>query len=186
MATISAAYYPTQSKSLLDANRHDGLGLLLSAALPLAAYMVFHGFAAFNSAMPLFFAPFGLPGWAGCALYLIALPLYGIARWLVAAKGLDGAKAGWWLVALMAGTIVFPFVVAPLDSLALSIVSMSLLIAALGAGVRVAKVSPLAGAIMLPGLAWMGLSAFVGLSFVAGWTPPFGLTYANGNVNPTA
>lgn len=186
MATITAAQYSTQSKSMLDANRHDVLGLLLSAALPLAAYVVFNGFASLNNVVPLFFAPFGLPGWVGCALHLMALPLYGIARWLVAEKGEAGAKAGWWLVALMAGTIVFPFIVAPLDSLAVSIISMSLLIAALGAGVRTAKVSHLAGAIMLPGLAWMGLSAFVGLSFVAGWTPPFGLTNANANVNPAA
>ena len=186
MATITAANQSTHSKFLLDANRQDGLGLLLSAALPLAAYVVFHGFAEMNGVMPLFFAPFGLPGWAGAMLYLMALPLFGVARWMVAEKSDDGRNAGWWLVALMAGTIVFPFVVAPLDSLMLSIISMSMLVAALGAGVRTARVSRLAGLVMLPGLAWMGLSAFVGLSFVAGWTPPFGLTNANANVNPAA
>jgi tryptophan-rich sensory protein len=183
MATITAASFSPDTKSVLDANRRDILGLLLSAALPLAAYVVFHGFAQLNHVMPLFFAPFGLPGWAGCALYLAALPIYGIARWMVAEKSADGASAGWWLVALMAGTIVFPFIVAPLDSLALAIISMGLLMVGLGAGIRTARVSRLAGLVMLPGLAWMGLSAFVGLSFVAGWTPPFGLTNANANAN---
>jgi hypothetical protein len=185
MATFTATR-TTEFKSLLDADRQDGLGLVLSAALPLAAYMVFHGVAEINQLMPLFFAPFGLPGWVGGALYLMALPLFGIARWMVATRGEAGRNAGWWLIALMAGTIVFPFIVAPLDSLMLSIISMSLLILGLGAGIRTAKVSPLAGAVMLPGLAWMGLSAFVGLSFVAGWTPPFGLTNANANVNAAA
>ena len=59
--------------------------MLLSAALPLAAYVVFHGFAEMNGVMPLFFAPFGLPGWAGAALYLMALPLG--ARRLAATDG---------------------------------------------------------------------------------------------------
>lgn len=183
MATITAAGHSVSPKLLLDANRQDALGFLLSAALPLAAYVVFHGFADINNVTPLFFAPFGIPGWVGGALYLMALPLFGIARWMIAEKSDDGRAAGWWLVALMAGTIVFPFVVAPLDSLMVSILTMGLLIAALGAGIRTARVSRLAGAVMLPGLAWMGLSAFVGLSFVAGWTPPFGLTNANANVN---
>jgi tryptophan-rich sensory protein len=171
---------------LLDVNRQDALGLLLSAALPLAAYMVFNGIAQVNAVTPLFFAPFGMPGWAGAVLYLMALPLFGVARWMVAEKSEAGANAGWWLVALMAGTIVFPFIVAPLDSLMLSIISMSLLVVGLGAAIRTAKVSHLAGLVMLPGLAWLGLSAFVGLSFVAGWTPPFGLTNANANVNAAA
>ncbi|WP_108397942.1 hypothetical protein [Devosia submarina] len=186
MATITAASYATKSQSVLDVNRHDVLGFLLSAVLPVAAYMVFNGVAQLNAVTPLFFAPFGMPGWMGAALYLMALPLFGIARWMVAPKGEAGANAGWWLVALMAGTIVFPFIVAPLDSLMLSIMSMSLLIVGLGAAIRTAKVSHLAGVVMLPGLAWLGLSAFVGLSFVAGWTPPFGLTNANANVNAPA
>lgn len=186
MATMTAVSYATKSQSLLDANRHDALGFLLSAALPLASYMVFYGIAEINQVMPLFFAPFGMPGWLGAAVYLLALPLFGVARWMVADKSEAGANAGWWLVALMAGTIVFPFMVAPLDSLLLSIMSMGLLIVGLGAAIRTAKVSRLAGLVMLPGLAWLGLSAFVGLSFVAGWTPPFGLTNANANVNAAA
>lgn len=183
MATMTTTVLDTPSPSFLDANRHDALGFLLSAALPLAAYVVAHGIADLNHLTPLFFAPFGLPGWVGGVLYLMGLPLFGIARWMVAERRESGRVAGWWLVALIAGTIAFPFVVFPLDSLMLSIVSMALLILGIGAAIRTAKVSHLAGFIMLPGLAWMGLSAFVGLSFVAGWTPPFSLTNANANVN---
>lgn len=187
MATMIAAANNFQNNTLFDTNRHDALGFVLSAAVPLAAYVVAQGIADFAQVQPLYFAPFNLPGWIGGALYLSALPLFGIARWMVAGVSSAGRTAGWWLVALIVGTIAFPFVVAPLDTLALSIVSMALMILGLAAGIRTAKVSHLAGLVMLPGLAWMGLSAFVGLGFVAGWTPPFGLTNANASVNaPTA
>lgn len=179
---------PSQSKALpivppasaLDADRHDALGMVLSAALPLAVFVIANGMAELNGAVPLFFAPFGLPGWVGALLHIGSLPLFGVARWLVARRGHEGQVAGWWLVALMAGTIAFPFIVAPLDSLALSIVSMSLLLVGLGTAIRTSAVSHRAGLLMMPGLAWMGLSAFVGIGLVAGWSPPFALTNASG------
>lgn len=180
MATSRAISLPIPpAQSVLDADRHDLLGLVLSAALPLAVFVIANGVAELNGALPLFFSPFGLPGWLGGALHIGSLPLFGIARWMVADRGHGGRVAGWWLVALMAGTIAFPFVVMPLDSLMLSIVAMTLLLIGLSAALRTAAVSPRAALVMLPGLAWMGFSAFIGLSFVAGWSPPFGLTNAN-------
>lgn len=170
-----------QQQSMLDADRHDLLGLVLSAALPLAVFVIANGVAERNGMLPLFFSPFGLPGWLGGALHIGSLPLFGIARWMVAERGPAGRNAGWWLVALMAGTIAFPFMVLPLDSLMLSIVSMTLLLVGLSAAARTAMVSKHAALVMLPGLAWMGLSAFVGLSFVAGWSPPFALTHSSQN-----
>ncbi|UJW87394.1 hypothetical protein [Devosia sp. SL43] len=175
--TLTMALPIPAHKSALDADRHDLLGLVLSAALPLAVFMIANGVAELNGVLPLYFAPFGLPGWVGAALHIGSLPLFGIARWMVAERGQAGRSAGWWLVALMAGTIAFPFVVLPLDALMLSIVSMSLLLLGVSAAVRTALVSTRAALVMLPGLAWMGLSAFVGLSFVAGWSPPFALTH---------
>lgn len=183
MATMIASTNSFQNDNLFNANRHDALGFVLSASLPLAAFVVAQGVADLVQIQPLYFAPFGLSGWIGGALYLSALPLFGVSRWIVARTSQAGRIAGWWLVALMAGTIAFPFLVAPLDTLALSITSMGLLILGIAAGIRTAKVSHLAGLVMLPGLAWMGLSAFIGLGFVAGWTPPFGLTNANASMN---
>ena len=181
MATSRAISLPIpQHQSVLDADRHDLLGAVLSAALPLAVFVIANGVAELNGMLPLFFSPFGLPGWVGGALHIGSLPLFGIARWMVAGRGEAGRTAGWWLVALMAGTIAFPFVVMPLDSLMLSIVAMTLLLVGISATVRTAVVSKRAALVMLPGLGWMGLSAFVGLSFVAGWSPPFGLTQAGG------
>ncbi|MCS6758908.1 MAG: hypothetical protein MO852_07685 [Candidatus Devosia euplotis] len=80
----------------------------------------------------------------------------------------------------MAGAIVFPFVVAPLDPLFLCLATMALLLVGLATAALVGGVSSRAGLVMLPGLVWMGLSVFVGLSLVAAWSPPFGLT--NGDV----
>lgn len=173
----------TVSKSVLtalDADRHNGLGLVLSAALPLAVFVIANGIAELSGVLPLFFSPLGLPGWCGAALHLGALPLFGVARWMVATRGDAGRTAGWWIVALMAGVIAFPFLVAPLDSLMLSLVAFALLLIGLGAAVRAAAVEPKAALVMMPGLAWMGFSAFVGLSFVAAWSPPFAVTNSQG------
>ena len=173
--TVSKQFF-----SSLDADRHNLLGLVLSAALPLAVFVIANGIAELNGVVPLFFAPLGLPGWLGGALYLGSLPLFGIARWMVVSRGYEGRKAGWWLVALMAGTIVQPFLVAPLESLLLTILSFGLLILGLGTMVRVGRINPRAAMVMAPGMTWMGFSAFVGLSFAAAWAPPFAVTSSQG------
>lgn len=183
MATSSAISLPIpQAQSVLNADRHDLLGLVLSAGLPMAVFVIANGMAEFSGVRPLFFAPFGLSGWLAATLHIGSLPLFGIARWMVAGRGRQGRVASWWLVALMAGTIAFPFLVVRLDSLMLSIVAMAVLIIGLSAAARTASVSRLAALVMLPGLGWMGLSAFVGLSFVAGWSPPFALTNSHNPV----
>ncbi|MGB3336606.1 MAG: hypothetical protein WBA73_05445 [Devosia sp.] len=170
----------SKSLAVLDVDRPNALGVVLSAALPLAVFVIANGIAELNGALPLFFSPLGLPGWVGAALYLGALPLFGIARWMVAGRGETGRRAGWWIVALIAGTIGFPFVVAPLDSLMLSLVALALLVVGLGAMVRAGDVDPKAAVVMAPGMAWLGLSAFVGLSFAAAWSPPFAVTNSQG------
>ena len=172
MATMAVS----KSLAVLDADRPNLLGLVLSAALPLAVFVIANGIAELNGTLPLFFSPLGLPGWLGAVLHLGALPLFGVARWMVAGRGEAGQRAGWWIVALMAGTIGFPFVVAPLEPLMLSLVAMALLVAGLGAMVRAGAVNPKAALVMAPGMAWLGFSAFVGLSFAAAWSPPFAVT----------
>ena len=172
--------FSAQAISVFDANRQDALGLVLSGALPLSVFIIANGLAELNGAVPMFFAPFGLPGWVGAVLHIGSLPLFGIARWMVVAHRREGGSAGWWLVGLIAGTIALPFAVIWLDSLMLAMATMALLLVGLSAAVRTAKVSPQAALVMAPGLIWMGLSAFVGLSLVAGWSPPFGLTNAQG------
>lgn len=178
MATSKAI--SLQSASVLDANRHDVLGMVLSGSLPLSVFVIAHGMAQLAGVSPLFFAPFGLPGWLGAVLHIGSLPLFGVARWMVAQRSDEGRRAGWWLVGLMTGMIGLPFIVGPLDSLMLCLATVTLLLLALATSMRVAQVSPRAALVMLPGVAWMGLSACVGLSLVAGWSPPFSLTNAQG------
>lgn len=167
-------------RSAFDADRRDPLGLVLSGAMPLSVFVIANGLAEIGGVMPLFFAPFGAPGWLGAVLHIGSLPLFGVARWMVADRGAAGRRAGWWLVGLMAGTIALPFVVMPLDSLMLSLVTTLLLLVAISTVLRVAKISTQAALVMLPGAVLMGLSAFVGLSLLAGWSPPFGLTNQQG------
>lgn len=162
--------------AVLDTNRHNALGLLLSASLPLAVFVIANGIAERNGMLPLFFSPLGLPGWIGAVLHLGSLPLFGVSRWMVVSRGLAGRKAGWWLVGLMAGTIALPFLVTHLDSLVLTVLAFGLLIVGLGTMVRVGKVDSRAALVMAPGMAWMGFSAFVGLSAAASWSPPFAVT----------
>lgn len=177
MAT-NAAVFKTPL-AMLDADRHDGFGLVLSAVLPLAVFVIANGIAQHFDLVPLFFSPLGLPGWVGAALYLASLPLFGVARWMVMGRGAAGMRAGWWIVGLIAATTGFPFIVAPLDPVALSIAAFALLIGGLAAMIRAAAVSPQAAMVMAPGMAWLGFSAFVGLSFAGAWSPPFAV--ANGH-----
>ena len=181
MATIKAIPLPPRA-SLLDADRHDLLGLTLSAALPLAVFVIMNGIGQLTGNPPLFFSPFGLPGWVGAVMHLAALPLFGVARGMVEERGEAGRRAGWWLVGLMAGMILFPFAVVVLDSLALSVVSMALFLLGLATVLRVTAVSSQAGMVMSPGLLWMGLSAAMGLALVAAWAPPFAVTNANNTI----
>ncbi|MCS6760609.1 MAG: hypothetical protein MO846_00340 [Candidatus Devosia symbiotica] len=179
MASNSAIYLLVGAG--LDVNRRDGLGMALNAALPLLAFVIANGIAELNGAFPVLFAPFGLLSWLGAALHIGSLPLFGLARWMVMTRGRDGRSVSCWLEALMAACVVFPFVVAPLDSLLLNLATMTLLLLGLAVALRVTNVSPQADLLMLPGLVWMRLSAFVGLSLDAVWSSSFGLINSQGH-----
>lgn len=179
MATGKAISIPAEHSGLLDVDRHDVLGLTLSIALPISVLVVANGFAQISGVVPVFFVPFGLPAWVGAAALAGGLALFGVARWIVADRGSRGVTAGWWIVALMAGVIAFPFLVASLDSIMLGLVSMVILLVGIAASLRTAEVSRRAGWLMAPGLVWLGLSAMVGLSLAAAWTPPFAVANAN-------
>ena len=160
----------------IDLGRSEVAPLFFAAALPVLQFVAVNFLGQNFGFTPLFFAPFGLPGWLGASLHLVSLPLFGVGGWLAWRAGGEGRSAAAWTAALVVGTVAFPFLVVALDSLMLSIVSMCLLLVGIIAAGRTATVSPAAALIMAPGLLWMGFSAFLGLSFVASWSPPFGLT----------
>ena len=179
MATVKAVAVRRNYSSSIE--QLDVLGIILGAALPVFAFVSLAAACEFYGMTPLFFAPFGLPGWMAGAMHIATLPLLGVASWLVLREGGEGNSAAAWIAAVTAGMICFPFLVSTLDSLQLSMASMALLLAGISAATRASKVSRLAWVVMMPALGWMGLSAFLGLSFVAAWAPPFGLTHSAQN-----
>jgi tryptophan-rich sensory protein len=174
MAVMNAT--AAQHTGTLDLGRSEVSSLLFAAALPVLLFVGVNFAANYFGLLPLFFAPFGLSGWVAAALHIGSLPLFGIGAWLAWRTGREGQNAVAWTAALVLGTVAFPFAVPLLDSMMLSVASMALLLVGLSAAVRAAKATPVAGFIMLPGMLWLGFSAVLGLSLVASWAPPFGLT----------
>jgi tryptophan-rich sensory protein len=175
MATFTAVTH--NFSSLLDADRHDGIGAGLSAALPLMGLVVAYGAAEAMGVQPVLHAPLGLPEWTGALALAISLPLWGAARWLVAEHGHEGRAAARWIVALMVASILAPFMLTVADPFMSTVVSMVLMLIGLAAAGRAASVSGRACLLVLPGLAWLGLGAVLGFGVVAGgWSPPFAVT----------
>jgi hypothetical protein len=133
---------------------------------------------------PLFFAPFGLPGWSGGAIHLAQLALLGAA--FGALMPLAATRARIWLAVMIAAYIALPFLTAPLDSLQLSILCTTLLLLGLATIRRVGEASALAGWLMTPMLAIVGFSAAMGLVLTAAYTPPFALVQGQDAPPPAA
>jgi len=150
-----------------------GATILVSAALAAGLFGLVHlGLTAFGL-LPFFFAPFGLPHWAGSAIHLAQLALLGAA--FGALLPVAARPARFWLAGLIAAYIALPFVAATLDSLQLSLVCTFVLLLGLATLRRVGAQSKLAGWLMTPMLAIVGVSAAMGLTLAAAYTPPFAL-----------
>ena len=178
MATITAhqqTIRPTSSKVDYGAVAR----LALAAVLPLAAFSAVNAMAEAAGIEPRFFAPANLPGWAGAVLHLALLFSMGLAIGLAAGKSKTILA---WGVALVAAVITFPFIAAPLDSLALALMMAAILLLTIATAIRVAALSRLGGWLMLPSLLWLGFGAALGLAMAAAWSPPFALITAQ---NPT-
>lgn len=187
MATNSAVLLPQSTRPQAvsaNARYRAAFGLLIAAGLPLGLFGLANLAAEAVGLMPLFFAPFGLPGWLGAVAHLAMLPLLGAAGWIATRKG--DISLHLWLGALMAGVIAVPFITAPLDSLQMSIVSVGLFLLTLATIQRVGKASRTAGWLLVPVLGWLGLSAALGMVLAAAWTPPFALTQGMDNAPPAA
>ncbi|MBE7733112.1 hypothetical protein [Devosia faecipullorum] len=123
--------------------------------------------------MPLYFAPFGLPGWLGAAAHLAQLALLGAAYGVLVP--LAARRARIWLAVLTLIYVALPFLTAPLDSLQLSLFCTAVLLVGLATLRRAGEASSLAGWLLTPMLAIVGFSAAMGLVLTAAYTPPFAL-----------
>lgn len=128
--------------------------------------------------LPLYFSPFGLPGWAGAIMHLAQLALLGSAYWALTQRDLH-TRSRFWLMAMIAAYIVLPFITPPLDSLQLSMLCTGLMLLAIATATRVGAISPLAGWLMAPMMGVLGLSSIMGLAISAAYAPPFALLQVN-------
>jgi tryptophan-rich sensory protein len=152
--------------------------LALFALSPLAALGGVNLAGESLSITPLFFSPLGIPGWLGAGIHMALVLSVGLSMGLVANSGRPGVVALRWGFALVAAMIAFPFIAAPLDSMALALLMTSVLLLALATAIRMVRISRPAGWLMLPVLTWIGFGAALGLAVAAAWSPPFALINA--------
>jgi len=164
-------------------NLRAGLTILAGAALAPGLFGLVNLGAEAIGMLPLFFAPFGLPGWVGGAGHLIQLSLLGAAYG--ALFGMAARPAKIWLAVLIAAYIALPFITPALDSLQLSFVCTGLFLLALATVRRVGAASALAGWLMAPMLAIVGLSATMGLLLSVAYSPPFALVQGQNSAPAT-
>jgi tryptophan-rich sensory protein len=106
--------------------------------------------------------------------------MWGVARWLVGQRGVTGRSASRWLVALMVGVILLPFVLAFANPFMTSLLSMLVLLTGIIAMLRTSAVSGGAALLLAPGPVWFGLGSLIGFTTLAGgWSPPFALVDHN-------
>lgn len=153
------------------------LALAACTGLPLGLFGLINLGADALGYLPLFFSPFGLPGWAGAVIHMAQLACLGAAFWTLSREANHGA-ARFWLVGLTLAYITLPYFTPPLDSLQLTVVCSMLFLLSLATVARVGAVSPLAGWIMSPIVFVMGVSATMGLAASLAFAPPFALMQA--------
>ncbi|UYN98242.1 MAG: hypothetical protein KIT02_09670 [Devosia sp.] len=185
MATAATFTTTASTQSVVSANLRPVLTMIVCAGLPMGIFGLVNLVFESLGVLPLFFAPFGLPGWAGGAIHLFQLALLGGAFWALLDARADRATR-LWLAAFTSAYILLPFITPPLDSLQLGILCSSLFLLALAALRRAGAASPLAGWLMAPVLSVLGLSAAMGLVITAAYTPPFALIQGQNPVPPAA
>lgn len=182
MATTAVNSAVLTARRSERANLRDLLALAVAGGLPLGLFGLVNLAGEGVGILPLFFAPYGLPGWLGAATHLGLLFLIGVSAGLAVQRG--GRAVLGWVAALVAGMIGFPFIAPWLDSLQLAFYALALFLLCAATSYRLSRHSALAGLLMLPTLAWLGLGTALGLTMAAAWTPPFALTQANQPITP--
>lgn len=185
MATTALINTATRPHAIRVVDLRGALVLVGLTGLPVGLFGLVNLAAEAFGILPMFFSPFGLPGWAGGAVHLMQLALLGAAFWaLHVAAAPRSPKL--WLATLIGAYIALPFLTPPLDSLQLSLLCTSLFLLALATIHRVGKITPLAGWLISPMLVVVGVSATMGLVLTAAYTPPFALIQGQNPAPPPA
>ncbi|HTM78156.1 MAG TPA: hypothetical protein VL133_11085, partial [Devosia sp.] len=178
MATTWSINSPDHTVAHGDVRAIAGLGL--SAALPMAAYFVADIVGDAIGLVPVVTPPLGLPEWTLAAAMMLTLPMWGVARWLVASQGAAGRVAGHWIVALIGGVVLLPFALSLANPFMAGLLPVLVLLTGIVAVMRSSALSGGAALLLAPGLVWFGLGSLVGFTTLAGgWSPPFALVDHN-------
>lgn len=174
MAFLDAGHLETPSA--LDPYRNEALGVAISALLPLAAVFAMAGFVAYlgiGSAVPLYSDPMK------AAVFAALFPLWGVAHWLAAREGEAGHRAAAWVLAIIGGGLLYPFLAVVLDDFLMGWANIVGVIVIGATAIRLARVSRIAAILVLPSLAWVALAAIPGYVLLTnGWSPGFAVTVA--------
>jgi hypothetical protein len=179
---MSRAQAATISEPLgLDPNRNDVLGLGASVFLATAALVTVQLGAGVAGITPMELAHARVPGILPVALAhilpLLLFPCLGMARWAAWQAGRRGRAASWWIVALMAATLGYPFAGLILDSFLMNWLQLGLLILAGATTLRVSAVSRPALVGLLPSLLVLVVAAIPGyVALTGGWSPGLAIT----------
>ena len=172
MAFLDAGHLETPAA--LDPYRNEVLGLAISALMPLAAVFAMAGLVAFigiGDAVPLYSDP------ATAAFFAALFPMWGVAHWLAAREGEAGHRAAAWVLALIGGGLVYPFLSAVLDPFLMGWANILAVLLISATALRLARVSRPALLLVLPSLVWVALAAIPGYVLLTnGWSPGFAVT----------
>jgi hypothetical protein len=175
MTDIGADHFHTHGLAL-PAER-DILGAVGSAVLPLALFIGLNALALHVGLMPSLPVPAFLSAGVGAAVFLLLYPTLGLAHWVAVRHGETGRRASFWALGLIVLLLAYPFAMAAAGVFAQAALTALLFLVGLGTSIRLFRVSPLAGLLVLPVLLWSGAGAFLGIAAISGgWTPPFGPT----------
>jgi hypothetical protein len=127
---------------------------------------------------PLFFSPFGIPGWVGAIIHLVQLAGLG-AAYAAMTRADHPNSAGFWIMLTTTGFIALPFATLALDPFQLTLAGTSLFLLTLSTLLRSAPHSRTAAWFIVPALGMVGLSTIMGLLLAASYLPPFAPIYAH-------
>ncbi|MEQ1781378.1 MAG: tryptophan-rich sensory protein [Hyphomonadaceae bacterium] len=152
-------------------DRPDALGLTLSMVIPLAAVVIGNGliYASGSLNNPDYEAvSWGPPGWLIGAIWCAIYPLWGAARWKVAAKSDAHSGRSWWLVALIVWGLCYPVVTAftgTAGSVVANVLSLALAIVTI---IRVWPASMAAVGLIAPSILWLCVANAFGFAALEG------------------
>lgn len=146
-------------------NRSDRSGLWINVGVAIVTVVALNGIIfslGWNQSNDTPIEPsFAPPGWVIGAIWVVLFGLMGAARWLLARRGdAAGIRGSWWVVALMAACLIYPFyTISPGSTQRALIGNLVTLVIALAAIAFVRRASTTATALVVPVALWLAFAA---------------------------